>query len=87
MRKTLYMARVIAVAALLGGPIIATPRPWQDTTQQKAAAVKDPVCGMEVDPKNPKTLKVQRDGKAHYFCSDHCRKSFESDPGKYTGKK
>jgi RND family efflux transporter MFP subunit len=53
---------------------------------EKTAAEKDPVCGMDVDPKNPPALKTQHGGKTWYFCSDHCKKSFEADPGKYLPK-
>jgi len=49
----------------------------------KSTTVKDVVCGMDVDPDSPSTLKVQRDGKTYYFCSDQCRKSFEANPAKY----
>ena len=38
--------------------------------------VKDPVCGMEVD-KN-KAVKLEKDGKTYYFCSEHCKNTFLS---------
>ena len=41
----------------------------------------DPVCGMTVDNKNG--LSSQHQGKHYAFCSEHCQKSFEADPGKY----
>jgi len=50
------------------------------------AAVKDPVCGMTVDPKSPNTHKTQYQGKTYYFCAEMCRRSFESDPEKYVRK-
>jgi multidrug efflux pump subunit AcrA (membrane-fusion protein)/YHS domain-containing protein len=53
---------------------------------EKTAAEKDPVCGMDVDPKNPKAVKTEHGGKTWYFCSDHCKKSFQADPGKYLPK-
>jgi Cu2+-exporting ATPase len=43
-----------------------------------AEKVRDPVCGMEVD-KN-KAVRLEKDGKVQYFCSESCRKKFES-PG------
>jgi P-type Cu+ transporter len=46
-------------------------------------ATKDPVCGMDVDPKNAEG-KYHHDGKDYFFCSKHCLKSFEKDPGKYS---
>ena len=41
----------------------------------------DPVCGMTVDNENG--LSSQHQGKHYSFCSEHCQKSFDADPGKY----
>ena len=41
----------------------------------------DPVCGMSVDKESDLTFEYQ--GKHFAFCSEHCRKSFAADPGKY----
>lgn len=46
--------------------------------------VKDPVCGMTVDPKNAAAAAV-RSGTTHYFCSTSCRDKFEQAPDKYAG--
>ncbi|VVB61397.1 YHS domain protein [uncultured archaeon] len=48
--------------------------------------VKDLVCGMDVDEKTAKN-KTSYKGKIYYFCSPACKKSFESNPEKYAGKK
>jgi YHS domain-containing protein len=56
-------------------------------TAEKAAAEKDPVCGMDVNPKNPKAIKSVYRGRTYYFCSDHCKKSFDASPEKYVPKK
>lgn len=53
------------------------------TSTMTTAAVKDPVCGMGVDPKASTTLKKEYGGNTYYFCSDNCRRSFEANPGKY----
>ena len=45
--------------------------------------VRDPVCGMTVDPATA-TEKVEYDGATYYFCSPGCRSSFERDPARYT---
>ena len=37
--------------------------------------VKDPVCGMEVDPATSE-YHSERDGETHYFCSGHCQAKF-----------
>ncbi|MGI8912873.1 MAG: YHS domain-containing protein [Chloroflexota bacterium] len=43
---------------------------------------KDPVCGMEVDPKSA-SHKSEYHGKTYYFCAPGCKKSFEAEPEKY----
>ncbi|MDP3918632.1 MAG: heavy metal translocating P-type ATPase [Nanoarchaeota archaeon] len=43
---------------------------------------KDPVCGMEVDPKNAK-FKINKDGKTNYFCSKHCLETFQGKKTKF----
>jgi Cu+-exporting ATPase len=47
-----------------------------------AARVKDPVCGMWVDPQKP-TAKAEQGGKTYYFCSRSCAARFENDPEKF----
>ena len=47
-------------------------------------AVKDPVCGMTVDPaKSPH--HAEHDGQSFHFCCAGCRTKFVADPGKYLG--
>ncbi len=43
---------------------------------------KDPVCGMDVDPKTA-VHKTEYQGRTYYFCSPGCKKSFEKEPEKY----
>ncbi|MGZ8311295.1 MAG: heavy metal translocating P-type ATPase, partial [Allosphingosinicella sp.] len=42
-------------------------------------AVKDPVCGMTVDPERTAHHEVH-DGETHHFCSARCRSRFAADP-------
>lgn len=44
--------------------------------------VKDPVCGMEVDPKTAAN-KSDYKGQTYYFCSPGCKKDFDQNPEKY----
>ena len=44
--------------------------------------VKDPVCGMNVDPANAKHSTVH-EGETYYFCAGRCREKFEADPARY----
>src|SRR5665213_164670 len=47
-----------------------------------AETVKDPVCGMDVDPRTSKH-RAHHDGKAFHFCSGRCKAKFETDPRRY----
>ncbi|WP_158971459.1 heavy metal translocating P-type ATPase [Chachezhania sediminis] len=44
--------------------------------------VRDPVCGMTVDPAAGKPT-TEHDGPIYHFCADGCRKKFEADPEAY----
>ena len=44
--------------------------------------VKDPVCGMTVDP-HATPHRAQYEGKPYYFCSAGCRAKFMAEPAKY----
>ena len=44
--------------------------------------VRDPVCGMRVDPATSKHQQGH-EGHTYHFCSDRCRTRFIADPGKY----
>ena len=50
-----------------------------------AATVKDPVCGMEIDPATA-AGKSEYKGQTYYFCSMGCKRDFDKDPEKYVGK-
>ena len=44
--------------------------------------VKDPVCGMSVDPAKTK-YKSEFKGATYYFCSDHCKTQFDQNPEQF----
>jgi len=46
--------------------------------------VRDPVCGMTVDPDAGKP-SATHDGHEFHFCSAHCRDRFVADPDQYLG--
>jgi Cu+-exporting ATPase len=45
--------------------------------------VKDPVCGMTVDPKNAKGGHSLYKNHDYYFCNPKCKTKFDLDPEKY----
>lgn len=49
------------------------------------AKVKDPVCGMEVDPATAAAKSVYA-GKTYYFCSQEDKDKFDKDPETYLKK-
>ena len=50
-----------------------------------AVKVRDPVCGMSVDPATSKHRFDAR-GETFHFCSAGCRTKFAADPGRYLDK-
>jgi len=38
--------------------------------------VRDPVCGMMVD--KSKAVTLEKDGQTYYFCSEHCKRQFQT---------
>jgi YHS domain-containing protein len=81
------MNRRAALLALVPGLAVA----WLSTSavraqgQKQPTTVKDPVCGMTIDPSKAKG-KAEYKGKTYYFCSDDCKSKFEKDPTKYADK-
>ncbi|WP_370302109.1 heavy metal translocating P-type ATPase [Pseudooceanicola sp.] len=51
----------------------------QDSTVQ---IIRDPVCGMTVDPEAGRP-SAEHDGHTYHFCSDGCRAKFVNDPEGY----
>jgi heavy metal translocating P-type ATPase len=53
-------------------------------TTHSTPVVKDPVCGMEVDPSSTDHHSTYR-GQDHHFCSGHCKQKFDASPESYLG--
>ena len=49
---------------------------------ESAGKVKDPVCGMSVDPATAKHRAIHSD-QDYFFCSAGCRAKFVADPSQY----
>ena len=50
-----------------------------------AKLVRDPVCGMSVDPATA-SERADFGGSTYYFCSPGCRTKFERDPARYSAE-
>jgi Cu+-exporting ATPase len=53
---------------------------------QGGAKVKDPVCGMNVDPAAAKGGKSSYGGSDFFFCSSKCKAKFDANPDQYLKK-
>lgn len=47
---------------------------------------RDPVCGMDVDPKKA-AAQSSYQGKKVYFCAVECKVRFDADPGRYASSR
>ena len=65
-----------------GGHVVQTK---VEVKGEKAEAVKDPVCGMDVSDIK-KAASEEYKGKVYYFCSEHCKKTFKKDQASFTAK-
>ena len=56
---------------------------------QRAVALRDPVCGMQLDPNRGSSAghSEKYQGEVFQFCSDKCQKKFQQNPAKYAGVK
>ena len=52
---------------------------------KNATAVKDIVCGMDIDMANA-AGQTERQGQTYYFCSSKCKEKFDHNPAQYLGK-
>ena len=48
------------------------------------ATVKDPVCGMEIDPESAAATS-DYEGTTYYFCAVGCKEQFDAEPAKFLG--
>jgi len=47
------------------------------------SVVKDPVCGMMIDPKTAKGGSSVHNGETYFFCNPKCKTKFDTEPSKY----
>lgn len=54
------------------------------TLPSPATTVRDPVCGMEIQPTEA-AAHMSHGGTTYYFCSTSCAAKFKADPARYVG--
>ncbi|MGC2323105.1 MAG: heavy metal translocating P-type ATPase [Terriglobales bacterium] len=50
---------------------------------EDSVKVKDPVCGMMVDPATARGGSFEHAGHTYYFCNSRCAERFRAEPAKY----
>lgn len=70
------------LAKSAGAPAPADGHHMSGSHQQTPGTVKDPVCGMWVDPDKARGSASYKE-KAYYFCSPRCAEKFKAEPEKY----
>ena len=63
----------------------AAPQRYAGREAPAAGPVKDPVCGMDVDPATA-AAHEEHGGRHYYFCSEHCHHKFREHPEHYAGR-
>ncbi|MDT8070884.1 MAG: heavy metal translocating P-type ATPase [Terriglobia bacterium] len=54
---------------------------------QETVRVKDPVCGMMVDPAAARGGSFEHKGTTYYFCNPRCNEKFQAEPEKFLAPK
>lgn len=70
------------ILSFLTGCVSEAPKSTRSASEQPAVTVKDPVCGMNIDPKKA-VATTTYNGKSYYFCSGNEKNEFEKNPEKY----
>ncbi len=84
MRQVLQEEEYPAAAATPVGPVGPHARPVATVAPATATLVRDPVCGMDVDPATTRHTGVYQ-GQTYSFCSPGCMAAFTADPQRYLG--
>ncbi|WP_435157737.1 permease [Haladaptatus sp. DFWS20] len=74
---------ILMILLLAGITKYVVPDRWFEAAREhvrsgdeKSDSVRDPVCGMEVDPEADDTLSVEMDDGTEYFCSESCKETY-----------
>ncbi len=74
------MMLVLSLAGSAGYSTLGAQRGGAATKkEQNVKTAIDPVCGMQVDPAKA-AAKSEYKGTTYYFCSEHCKKTFDANP-------
>jgi uncharacterized membrane protein YraQ (UPF0718 family) len=75
------VAGLILIVVLAATFTWIVPKAWFEEARahlKSEEGVRDPQCGMEVDPDDPDTVTLEEDDQTLYFCSESCRSAYAS---------
>ncbi|WP_227378343.1 permease [Haladaptatus halobius] len=76
-----FVGGLIVISLLAATYMYAVPNEWFTTAQKRLQSreeVRDPVCGMAVEPTSGEVIKLETEGGTEYFCSNSCKVSYEN---------
>mgnify|MGYP000179835432 CR=1 FL=1 len=74
-----YVAGLLLIGLLAGIFKYIVPEAWFETAREhlrSSEGVRDPSCGMEVDPTADDVVTLDTDGGTEYFCSASCKSAY-----------
>jgi Cu+-exporting ATPase len=79
-----FEPRPLREASFAGGSAEVTVEVGMETSEEEAkmATVRDPVCGMDIDPATAAGSE-EYEGSTYYFCSPGCHERFKAEPEKF----
>ncbi|MFB6308893.1 MAG: permease, partial [Haloarculaceae archaeon] len=77
-----YVAGLILIALLAAVFTYVVPGEWFEHSREylrSQEGVRDPSCGMEVDPTADDAITLDTDGGTEYFCSTACKEAYQEE--------
>ncbi len=74
-----YVAGLILIGLLAVMFKYVVPSNWFEVSREylrSSEGVRDPSCGMEVDPTSEDVVELDTDGGTEYFCSNSCKQAY-----------
>jgi uncharacterized membrane protein YraQ (UPF0718 family) len=74
-----YVAGLLLIGLLAGTFKYLVPARWFEASREhlrSTEGVRDPSCGMEVDPTDEGTVALDTDTGTEYFCSESCKRAY-----------
>jgi uncharacterized membrane protein YraQ (UPF0718 family) len=77
-----YAAGLLLIVLLAAVFQYVVPEEWFAAARdhvQSAEGVRDPVCGMDVDPTSDDVVTLETDSGTEYFCSESCKRTYRDE--------